>query len=230
MVGFSSKAISNPLSLGEKLKGHREQLGFSLTKVAQEINISVKYLAAIESGDYHKLPGEIYTKSFLKVYTKFLGLDEDKFLALYKSEQKIYTKTKKNSGSDHKKPVTRISSVHLVVTPKIVRGIIIGLLIVVCLVYLGAKIKGIVAPPILVINVPVDNLVTEKDFIEVNGHVEPGSTLKINGQQILADETGNFSEIIDLQLGINVIEISAQKRHSEESKVYRQVILVEKEE
>lgn len=228
MTSFSIKEISNPLSLGERIKNRREELGISLSEAAKTTSISIKYLQAIESGFYNELPGEIYAKNFLKVYTKFLGLNSVDFFSLYKSERKIYDKTRKGAVPDHKKPVSRISSVHLVVTPKIVRGIIIGLLAVVCLIYLGVKIKAIITPPILLVNSPVDNFVTEQNFVDVIGQTEPESTLDINGQQILADGNGNFKETIDLQLGVNIIEISAKKRHSDQTKVYRQVILVDK--
>ena len=75
MVGFSSKEISNPPSLSERLKNRRQKLGIDLTEAAKDTSISVKYLTAIESGQHNKLPGEVYAKSFLKVYAKFLGLD-----------------------------------------------------------------------------------------------------------------------------------------------------------
>ena len=227
MVGFRYKEISNPPRLGERLKDCRQKLGVSLSEAAEATNISVKYLAAIEAGEFNKLPGEVYTKSFLKVYTKFLGLDSDESLAVFQSEQKIYTKTRKNKDGDFKKPVARISRLHLVVTPRIIRGIVIGFLALACLVYLGLKVKAIMAPPVLTVSQPADNLITEQNFIEIRGQVEPEAILEINGQQVLADEKGNFSETIDLQPGVNPIIIKAEKRHGKQSKIYRQVVVVD---
>lgn len=230
MASFQHKEISNPLSLGERLKKCRQKSGVSLAKTAQATSISVKYLVALESGEYHKLPGEIYAKSFLKVYTEFLGLPYDEFLSSYQKEQKIYSITR-TDNKDHKKPVERVSLAQLIVAPRIVRGIIIGLLVLACLIYLGVKVKVILSPPILIVEQPVDNLVTAEKFIKVTGKVEGEKeiVLKINGQQIFIDAQGAFSEAIDLQTGANIIEISAQKRHSKETKIYRQVVVVEEE-
>lgn len=229
MVGFKSKKISNPPSLGEQLKASREKLGVGLAEVAKTTNISFKYLAAIEAGNFNQLPGEVYAKNFLKVYLRYLGLNADDFLALYLSEQKIYNKTKNKSVTDFKKPVERISQIHLLVTPKIVRGIIIGLLVLACLVYLGLKLQAIMAPPLLIVSQPTNNLVTNDRFIEVKGQVEPEATLQINGQQVLADQSGGYAETIDLQAGTNIIEITAQNRHGRQTKIYRQVVVMEKE-
>ena len=230
MVSFSSKQISNPPSLSERLKDRRQQLCLSLAQATEATNVSIKYLEALESSCHQRLPGEVYARCFLKVYAKFLGLDENEILALYQSEQKIYTKTKKPDDNDFKKPVKRISQFHLMVTPKLIRGIIVGLLALIVLVYLGVKIKAIVTPPVLVINSPADNLVTSRNFIEVGGQAESETILEINGQQVIADDDGNFSETLDLQLGVNVIEIKAEKRHGQQTKIYRQVVVVDDEE
>ena len=227
MVSFRYKEISNPPGLGEQLRNCRDKSGISLAEAAEATNISSKYLAAIESGEFHELPGEIYAKNFLKVYTKFLGLDSDKFLSVFQSEQKIYAKTRRNTFDDFKKPVEKVSRLHLVTTPKIIKGLIIGILGVACLVYLGMKVKAIMAPPILTVSQPADNLITEQSLIEVRGQVEAEAILEINGQQVLADGEGNFSEVIDLQPGVNPIIIKAEKRHGKQSKIYRQVVVVD---
>ncbi|MFA6215522.1 MAG: helix-turn-helix domain-containing protein [Patescibacteria group bacterium] len=229
MASFHSKVIANPPRLGEKLKACREKLNISLADAAKELKIAVKYLQFLEAGQYNKLPGEVYAKSFLRAYTKFLGLNSNEYLSAYKSEQKIYTKIKQFAKNDFTQPVKRISKIHLVVTPKIVRSGIVLILAVTCFLYLGLKVKAIMTPPELVINQPADNLVTEQNFIGINGKVEKESTLELNGQPILADQQGNFSETIDLQPGVNVIEVKAVSRHGKETKVYRQVVLNIKE-
>lgn len=230
MVGFKTKIISNPPTLGERLKNCRQQAGVSLDEISRATKVSVKYLQSIEKGDFSSLPGDVYAKNFLRAYANFLGLNCSEFLSLYKTENKIYSKVNKSSSNnDFKKPVERISKFNLVVTPKIVRGIIVGILALACLVYIGVKIKAIMTPPLLLIESPADNLATEQNFIEIIGKIDPGTTLEINGQQVLADQQGNFSEVIDLQTGINMIEIVATKRHGKQTKVYRQIVVNETE-
>ena len=225
MSSFSTKVISNPLSVGEQLKKARLTTGASLKEIATEINVSLKYLQALESGDHKLFPGDVYAKNFLKAYLKFLQLDEKDFIDKFASEQTIYTKT--STGKDFKKPVARISRINLLVAPKVLRGIIIFLLAVGVLVYLGIEIKAIVAPPVLVVSNPAENLQISYSFIEVTGVTEQEAILSINGQQVLIDEQGRFNELIDLQTGVNIIEVTAKKRHGEQTTIYRQVVVEE---
>lgn len=227
MVGFSTKKISNAPSLGERLRTAREQLGITINEAARSTNISLKYLNAIEAGDLAKLPGEVYAKSFLKVYTRFLGLDTADYLSSYESQQKIYSKTILTGDKDFKKPVERISAAKLLVTPRLIRSLLILVIVIACLGYLGIKIKAILTPPVLIVDQPSDNVVIKDKFIEVSGQIEKETTLEINGQQVLANQAGHFDETIDLQVGTNIIEFKAEKRHGKQTKIYRQVVVNE---
>jgi len=230
MVGFKTKIISNPPTLGERLKQCRQRAEVTLLEASRATKVSVKHLESIENGKFSDLPGKVYAKNFLKAYTRFLGLNPNEFLTLYESENNIYSKTsKKKTDDDFKKPVERVSKLHLIATPKIIKGVIITVLVIICFAYLGLKIKAIVTPPLLIIDSPADNLVTEQNFIEIIGQIEPETTLEINGQQVLADSDGNFSETLDLQTGINLIELTATKRHGKQTKVYRQIVVTETE-
>lgn len=62
-------------TLGSKLQSLREEKGISLEEVAQITKIKISSLMAIENNDYENLPSSIYTKSFIKNYANFLGLD-----------------------------------------------------------------------------------------------------------------------------------------------------------
>ena len=170
MTSFYSKVISNQPTLGETLVQRRTELGLSLEEIATASNISIRYLQALESGNYRQIPGEVYTRSFLKTYAKLLGLNFQDLIVVYETEKKIYAKTKTDI-KDFRKPVIRVSQLHLVVTPKIVRGVIVGILAIACLVYLGLKINRIMTPPQLIIESPQDNLITKQSFVAVKGKV-----------------------------------------------------------
>jgi len=230
MVGFKRKAISNPPSFGEILANRRQGLKKSISEAAKEISISEKYLNALEGGKYDQLPGEVYLKNFLKTYSKYLGLDYQKLIACYQEEKKVYEKTKLGLLNDFKKPVARVSSFHFVVTPKLIRGLIIATLVICCLVYLGLKVRAIMSPPLLIVNSPAADLNISKNFIEIQGEVEKEAVLEINSQQVLVNPDGTFSEIIDLMPGVNLIEIQATKRHGNKATVYRQIIVSQEEE
>ncbi|MBI3291022.1 helix-turn-helix domain-containing protein [Candidatus Falkowbacteria bacterium] len=230
MVSFRSKRIANPPTLSEQLRQTRQSLEISLKEAAKATNISLRYLDALESGNSQLLPGDVYARSFLKVYAKYLGLNIFDVLDAYTAEQRLYKKINKKSDNDFKKPVERVSMAHLMVTPKIVRGAVIGLLAVACLFYLGVKFKAIATPPVLVVEQPSDNMITSQNYVQVMGRAEKETTLEINGQQILTNGDGYFSEVIDLRTGVNIIEIKAEKRHGTQNKIYRQVVVVDEED
>lgn len=64
-------------SIGETLRRERQRRKLDLDQVARETKISRKLLEAIEAEDFAKLPGGVFTKSFVRQYARVLGLDED---------------------------------------------------------------------------------------------------------------------------------------------------------
>ncbi|MDX6498042.1 MAG: hypothetical protein QOG23_1302 [Blastocatellia bacterium] len=64
-------------SIGEKLRLAREARGIALRDISEQTRISMRYLEAIESDDYRRLPGGIFNRSFIRAYAKFIGYDED---------------------------------------------------------------------------------------------------------------------------------------------------------
>ncbi|HHY36495.1 MAG TPA: helix-turn-helix domain-containing protein [Firmicutes bacterium] len=61
--------------IGQFLKRMREEKGISLRTVAEETKIRVRYLKALEEGDYANLPGDVYARGFLRSYARFLGVE-----------------------------------------------------------------------------------------------------------------------------------------------------------
>jgi transcriptional regulator with XRE-family HTH domain len=61
----------------------RRQKGLSLTEIARETKIGVSYLNAIEQGQFAKLPGGIYSTSYIRQYAHAIECDEDSILDRY---------------------------------------------------------------------------------------------------------------------------------------------------
>jgi len=66
---------------GEYLRREREMRGVSLEEISAATKISIRFLQAIENEELAKLPGGIFTRSFVRTYARYLGLDEDRVLA-----------------------------------------------------------------------------------------------------------------------------------------------------
>ena len=72
--------------LGNTLRDERERQKLSVNDIEQGTSIRALYIEAIENGEYDKLPGEVYTRGFIKNYAKFLGLDGDAFAKEFTAE------------------------------------------------------------------------------------------------------------------------------------------------
>ena len=71
------------MTIGEKLRQKREENGISLEKAAQETNIRIQYLQAIEADKSEVLASPAQARGFTRLYATFLGLDA---LALFEEE------------------------------------------------------------------------------------------------------------------------------------------------
>lgn len=72
-------------SLGHYLKVQRKLRGITLSEVSAASKVAPNWLALLESDDFDKLPGEIFTKGYLRLYAEVLGLDVDDVLLRYEA-------------------------------------------------------------------------------------------------------------------------------------------------
>lgn len=72
--------------LGRLLREAREAKKQTLAEVEAATRIRQKYLEALESGEFAKLPRGTVARGFLRTYAAYLELDEQAMLELYKSE------------------------------------------------------------------------------------------------------------------------------------------------
>ncbi|MEW6288887.1 MAG: helix-turn-helix domain-containing protein [Thermodesulfobacteriota bacterium] len=73
-------------SLGNYLQRERIKKQFSLEEVAEQTCINIGTLRAIESNDRDKMPAEVFSRGFIKLYAKFLGVDQQEVLERYDRE------------------------------------------------------------------------------------------------------------------------------------------------
>ena len=70
-------------TIGEQLRLAREERGIPLRDISDETRISIRYLEAIESGDFKRLPGGIFNRSFVRAYARCIGYDEKEAIEGY---------------------------------------------------------------------------------------------------------------------------------------------------
>ena len=69
------------MPVGQKLEEARKRKGVSLREVSESTKIRGDYLSAIESGNLEINLPEVYLRGFVRLYAKFLGLDQDAIVA-----------------------------------------------------------------------------------------------------------------------------------------------------
>ncbi|MGI5891508.1 MAG: helix-turn-helix domain-containing protein [Bacillota bacterium] len=70
--------------IGSYLREVREKRSISQAMVEDATKIPMRYIQAIEDGDFSILPGRAYTIGFIRTYAKFLQVDSDELIDFYK--------------------------------------------------------------------------------------------------------------------------------------------------
>src|SRR5262245_55348483 len=61
----------------------RRNRGISLEQISESTKISVRSLTAIENCDFARLPGGIYSTSYIRQYARAIDYDESQILEIY---------------------------------------------------------------------------------------------------------------------------------------------------
>jgi cytoskeleton protein RodZ len=77
---------NRPHAVGALLRERREELGLDLEAIGGTLRIRPAFLAALEQGRAHELPGPTYAIGFIRAYAYHLGFDADRVLDRYKAE------------------------------------------------------------------------------------------------------------------------------------------------
>ena len=69
--------------IGDILRRTREEKGISIKDIQEVTKIRLRYLEAIDEGDFEAIPGEVYRKGFIVNYANAVGLDGQSVLQKY---------------------------------------------------------------------------------------------------------------------------------------------------
>ena len=88
----------------------RETRGIALRDISEQTRISMRYLEAIETDDYRRLPGGIFNRSFIRAYAKFIGYDEQQAIDDYGRTMREHGEPDEDSAKPYKSLVYTDSS------------------------------------------------------------------------------------------------------------------------
>ncbi len=201
------------VALPERLYAARERKGVDLYRAERDTKIRARYLAALERGEYRELPGDVYTKGFLRNYALYLGLDPEEIVGQWRRER---------GDAGVSRPILAVprpiaqSRPGLQFSTGIVVAALLTLLIAGVGVWLAVQVMRFAKPPTLAVTSPVaatfqtdENATT----FTLQGSSIPGATITIElaggNRQTSADSTGAWSQTVDLRRGKNEFKIDA---------------------
>lgn len=111
--------------IGTILKSSRLKQKKTLEEISSELCIRKIYLTALEEGNYDVLPPIPYGIGYIRTYARFLGLNPERAVKLYKAAAGIENDTKEDIPEE-KTDVNRSNSRHVVIGAFSVMGIYAG--------------------------------------------------------------------------------------------------------
>jgi cytoskeleton protein RodZ len=201
-------------SLGPTLRAAREGKRWDIARAERETRIRARYLTALEAGDYDDLPDPVYTRGFVRNYARYLGLDPEWCLDLYRLE----THTDARRSPTPAPVAARSGPVEprgttLITTSRLIR---LGLLLlVVALVgYVAYQFLTFAGTPALTVTDPAADLPAydESSYL-IRGETEPNAEITVSGlpenPTVTASASGAFSFEAQLVPGSNLITLVA---------------------
>lgn len=218
MNNFSSKKILGTQTLGDRLRRARKQNGLSYRELGATLRINPEFLKYLEYGQYNQLPGKIYIKNYLKKYCQYLNLNWPNLEKIFEQEIIIYQQ------KQPKKMQSKFNQ-HALILPKI--AVLAGLIVLLAAIsiYIISETINISRPPLLTVYDFPDQQSITTHSVTLKGKTDPEAKVTINWQEITIDAAGNFTELINLQEGINTLRIAAKNKHSKENIIYKQILV-----
>lgn len=208
-------------TVGQILKEEREKRFYSLEEVEKSTKIRKELLEALENDNWDKLPPPTFIQGFIKNYARFLKLDSEKLLAVFRRE-----------FSDVKNPPrilesfsNPMSNKRFSLTPtKVISGVVISLILI-FFAYLWFEYRFLTSAPFLEVDSPQDKITVSSSTIKVAGRTDPEDKITINNQDINVLPNGSFSQDIQLEGNSNTVSVTATNKSGKVTVVSRTVFL-----
>ena len=78
--------VDQRMTVGQNLRRQRETQKVSLESIAKDIRIKPAFLQALEEDAFELLPAETYARGFIRCYSKYIGLNPEELLGVYRTQ------------------------------------------------------------------------------------------------------------------------------------------------
>lgn len=208
-------------TVGQVLKEARESKLYTLEDVEKHTKIRKELLEALESSNFDKLPPTTFIQGFIKNYGKFLGLDPNKLLAIFRRdfESRKHPPVVLESFS---KPLKQKK---FNLTPGKMLAAGVAIIVLGFFAYLWVEYRQFVGAPPLEVVRPTDQATVDIPAITVEGKTDSEVRVTVNNQQVSVDKNGHFQEEVKLSSSTNIITVVATSKFGQAVKVERTVFV-----
>jgi cytoskeletal protein RodZ len=201
--------------VGETLQLARERKGVDLYRAERDTKIRLRYLAALEDGDWDELPAPVYTKGFLRNYAIYLGLEPDEILDRWRDEMEQLRTATRVAVAPPPMPLVEPGGRRFTISPALIVAGLVVVVIVLFIGYIGVQFMRFATPTEVGLTYP-PNVVSTIDAQQVTlqGTAGRGALIQITGPDgtpysTTADEKGVWSRQVPLARGRNTFSVIA---------------------
>ncbi|PIZ99652.1 MAG: hypothetical protein COX78_01595 [Candidatus Levybacteria bacterium CG_4_10_14_0_2_um_filter_35_8] len=208
------------VKVGQKLQETRLEKGLSLDEVSQQTKIRHNFLAAIEKGEYSKLPSVAYAQGFVRNYARFLGLPEKETLALFRrefDEDKHFHVLPNALAKDKEFSPARIRLRQT--------WIIVFLVFVIIFGFIFYQYRSNFFSPQVYIISPKDGAIVNSTRLTVLGKTDSNTTVTVNNLLVSVGNDGEFRKVINVFPGKTTITIKAVNKFGRQTVVKKEVLI-----
>ncbi|MEP7379474.1 MAG: RodZ domain-containing protein [Chloroflexota bacterium] len=198
--------------VGETLQAARERKGVDLYRAERDTKIRLRYISALEDGDYAELPAPVYTKGFLRNYAIYLGLEPDDILERWRDEMEQQRTATRVAVIPPPMPMVEPGGRRLNITPSMIVAGLVGLVVIAFVGYIGIQLfrfADLSQPLPMTITSPPDVFFqTTAATIELAGDTGSLAQVHITGpaDQIYdtnSNAAGGWHQLVNLAFGEN---------------------------
>lgn len=189
---------------GDLLREKRLTKELTVEAVAAKIKVKPEYLKALEDSHYQHLPSATTTKGFLRNYARTLHLNPDTVVAMFRRD---FTQNQKGEIIPRGlvEPVAgkpRLVSANLVLTLTALLAFLF---------FLGYQLFSWWSLPRLELLQPEEGEVYGEK-VTIKGTTDPDAGIKVNDQQVLVDQNGQFTLDLLFPAGTHSVTVQALSR------------------
>jgi cytoskeletal protein RodZ len=205
--------------VGQRLHKERLQRKLSLEDIAKATKIKPSFLAAIERGEYSKLPSPAYAQGFVRNYASYLGLPKAEITALFRrefDEKKAFQVLPDSLIKTQEFPLKRIRIQESL--------LVLAIILFVFLSFLVFQYRYVFLAPSLTIASPSQDIAAGSD-ITVTGKTDSNATVLVNNEPVSLNSNGEFTKHLTLFSGKSVITVKAKNRIGKETVVKKEIMV-----